>query len=193
MAITEKLGAIADAIRGKTGKAEKMTLDQMPGEIEGIQAGGGDIVGDNSVPNSVAGMLYAITSGTAKRGSFTLVSPLPKAEHLVFATELERINGFFIFADKYFEATTGPTDSFTGFALWFADKNVTDDGEVQGSNLSETTNWSVLGNVMFLSVPHFSYATARIERGNLYIEPTYGGNSAYTPFGAGLTYYWFAW
>lgn len=41
MAITDKLAAVADAIRGKTGKAEKMTLDQMPGEIEGIQAGGG--------------------------------------------------------------------------------------------------------------------------------------------------------
>ena len=37
MAITDKLAAVADAIRGKTGKAELMTLDQMPGEIEGIQ------------------------------------------------------------------------------------------------------------------------------------------------------------
>ena len=43
MAIIDKLTAVADAIRGKTGKAEKMSLDQMPGEIEGIQTGGGDI------------------------------------------------------------------------------------------------------------------------------------------------------
>ena len=41
MALTEKLKAIADAIRGKTGKAEEMTLDQMPTEIEVIQSGGG--------------------------------------------------------------------------------------------------------------------------------------------------------
>ena len=42
MALTDKLTAIADAIRGKTGKSDSMTLDQMPTEIAGIQAGGGD-------------------------------------------------------------------------------------------------------------------------------------------------------
>ena len=41
MALTEKLKAIADAIRGKTGKTDGLTLDQMPTEIEGIQSGGG--------------------------------------------------------------------------------------------------------------------------------------------------------
>lgn len=41
MALTEKLGNIADAIRGKTGKTEEMTLEQMVTEIEGIQVGGG--------------------------------------------------------------------------------------------------------------------------------------------------------
>lgn len=41
MALTDKLTAIANAIRGKTGKADSLTLDQMPGEIEGIQTGGG--------------------------------------------------------------------------------------------------------------------------------------------------------
>ena len=41
MALIEKLTAIADAIRGKTGKTDKLTLEQMPGEIEGIEAGGG--------------------------------------------------------------------------------------------------------------------------------------------------------
>lgn len=41
MALTDKLTAIADAIRGKTGKSDSMTLDQMPTEIAGIQAGGG--------------------------------------------------------------------------------------------------------------------------------------------------------
>ena len=41
MAITDKLTAIADAIRGKTGKTDALTLDQMPGEIAGIQTGGG--------------------------------------------------------------------------------------------------------------------------------------------------------
>lgn len=40
MALTDKLSAIADAIRAKTGKDTLLTLAEMPAEIEGIQAGG---------------------------------------------------------------------------------------------------------------------------------------------------------
>lgn len=39
MALTDKLTAIADAIRDKTGKTNTMTLDQMPTEIENIGGG----------------------------------------------------------------------------------------------------------------------------------------------------------
>ena len=39
MALTDKLSAIGDAIRAKTGKEEKLTLDQMPDEIAGISGG----------------------------------------------------------------------------------------------------------------------------------------------------------
>ena len=42
MALTDKLSAIGAAIRAKTGKTDKLTLDEMPTEIEGIQTGGGD-------------------------------------------------------------------------------------------------------------------------------------------------------
>lgn len=41
MALTDKLTNIADAIRGKTGKTEELTLDQMATEIAGIETGGG--------------------------------------------------------------------------------------------------------------------------------------------------------
>ena len=41
MALTDKLSAIGEAIRAKTGKSDKLTLDQMPGEIAGITGGGG--------------------------------------------------------------------------------------------------------------------------------------------------------
>lgn len=40
MALTDKLAAIANAIRAKTGKADKMVLDDMPDEIAGIETGG---------------------------------------------------------------------------------------------------------------------------------------------------------
>lgn len=51
MALTDKLTAIADAIRVKTGKTDGMTLEQMPTEIAGIEAGGGsDITLLENVP-----------------------------------------------------------------------------------------------------------------------------------------------
>ena len=41
MALTNKLTAIADAIREKTGSTEPLTLDAMPSAISGITTGGG--------------------------------------------------------------------------------------------------------------------------------------------------------
>ena len=56
MALTDKLTAVADAIRNKTGKTEVMTLDQMPVEIDGINTGGGQInTGTCSVKIAVPG------------------------------------------------------------------------------------------------------------------------------------------
>lgn len=43
MALTDKLSAIGDAIRAKTGKSGLITLDEMPIEIAGIQTGSADI------------------------------------------------------------------------------------------------------------------------------------------------------
>ena len=43
MAITKKLTAIGDAIRNKTGKTDKLTLDNMVTEINGITTGGGSV------------------------------------------------------------------------------------------------------------------------------------------------------
>lgn len=55
MALINKLTAIADSIREKTGKTNMLTLDQMPLEIAGIQTGvelGFEVVGGTSAPNS---------------------------------------------------------------------------------------------------------------------------------------------
>ena len=42
MALTNKLKAIADAIRTKTGKTDTMTLEQMVTEISNISVGSGE-------------------------------------------------------------------------------------------------------------------------------------------------------
>ena len=41
MALTDKLSAVGNAIRVKTGKTALLTLDEMPAEIASIQTGGG--------------------------------------------------------------------------------------------------------------------------------------------------------
>lgn len=43
MALINKLSAIGEAIREKTGKEDLLTLDEMPVEIRGIETGGGGI------------------------------------------------------------------------------------------------------------------------------------------------------
>ena len=43
MALTNKLSAIGNAIREKTGGTDLLTLDQMPAEIANIQSGGGEV------------------------------------------------------------------------------------------------------------------------------------------------------
>ena len=44
MSVNEKMTAIADASRGKTGKTDSLTLDQMATAISGIQVGTGAVV-----------------------------------------------------------------------------------------------------------------------------------------------------
>lgn len=68
MALTDKLTNIADAIRGKTGGTEGLTLDQMATEIAGIETGGGfpqkfyetDFILED---NSVSGVVCTISTG----------------------------------------------------------------------------------------------------------------------------------
>lgn len=43
MALIDKLSAIGDAIREKTGKEDLLTLDEMPAEISAIETGGGEL------------------------------------------------------------------------------------------------------------------------------------------------------
>lgn len=60
MSVNSKLTAIADAIRGKTGGTEDLTLDTMATEIAGIEAGGGGNPLDYAV--SISRMFHAMTT-----------------------------------------------------------------------------------------------------------------------------------
>lgn len=60
MALTDKLTAIGNAIREKTGGTDLLTLDQMPTEIANIQGGGG---GDVSYPSELTSKITYWNAG----------------------------------------------------------------------------------------------------------------------------------
>lgn len=77
MALTDKLTAIADAIRGKTGKTEEMTLDQMATEIGEIEAGGG------ALPDGVSNMTYGEFIPASDVSTMTIEHGLGEKPHIV--------------------------------------------------------------------------------------------------------------
>lgn len=62
MALTDKLSAIGDAIRVKTGKTDLIPLDQMPTEIASIKGGGG-----GATMKTVVGTLPLTVDGVGQR------------------------------------------------------------------------------------------------------------------------------
>lgn len=65
MALTDKLTAIANAIRAKTGGSDLLTLDEMPQEIQSIQTGGG---GDTALADSIlSGTVTSYSSNTLSK------------------------------------------------------------------------------------------------------------------------------
>lgn len=68
MALTDKLTAIADAIRAKTGSTAKLTLEQMPAEIAGISGGDSDEIKEAVVARSFT----TFSSNATKIGDYAL-------------------------------------------------------------------------------------------------------------------------
>lgn len=77
MALTDKLTAIANAIRSKTGGSDLLTLDEMPQEIQSIQTGGGG-TSDTSLSDSIIdGTITSYSSDTLTEVAEYGLSHLP--------------------------------------------------------------------------------------------------------------------
>ena len=66
MALTNKLSAIGNAIRSKTGGTELLTLDQMPTAIASIETGGGKVEGTFTLINDATPPQIEHNLGTSK-------------------------------------------------------------------------------------------------------------------------------
>lgn len=64
MALTDKLSAIGDAIRAKTGKSDLLSLDAMPAEIASIQTSSGG--GSGNFVETIKSYEYEITTTSGK-------------------------------------------------------------------------------------------------------------------------------
>lgn len=93
MALTDKLSAIGNAIRSKTGGTELLTLDQMPTEIANIQTGGGGdipeealiITGDCSYRFANNGWNWFVET----YGNRITTKDITNLEHMFYFTKLE--------------------------------------------------------------------------------------------------------
>lgn len=102
--LTDKITAVADAIREKTGKSEKMTLAEMPAEIAGIKTGGGTVksyeVDDVTFYDFDGTIIYSCSMADAQ--NLTKLPTPPEHEGLVFQEwnwTLEQIKSSSVGAD----------------------------------------------------------------------------------------------
>ena len=122
MALTDKLTAIANAIREKTGGTELLTLDQMPAEIAGIETGGGDIVhGTFSISSETTE--FTLEHGlSAKPSGFIIIAPAVSAgfglKALVYAASDTTSN-----RERYAYTTSSAPSSSEDYSYGFRSNN----------------------------------------------------------------------
>lgn len=185
MALTDKLTAIADAIRAKGGTTELLTLEGMVDAISAIETGGGGIkIGQETPSPNWSNLFWALENGTAKTGTFLLASPLASGEHLIFSSGLSSINGImFMNIDRTEASESSATGSLEG--IWF-NFGFFSDGVLLFSVVRNTSGTKT-GAVLTIRGKY------RIDVGDFYVTPDYGGSNQYTPFRPKETYRWVAW
>lgn len=86
MALTDKLTSIADAIRRKTGKTDKLTLDAMVTEIDGIETGSGT-KGDftlEEIKDFVTGCSWDYESDNVRKVASAVIATMTKIPDYAF-------------------------------------------------------------------------------------------------------------
>lgn len=182
MALIDKLTAIADAVRAKTGGTELLTLDEIAAAVGGISGGGNAVqIGQGTPSPNFMNLFYALEQGTAATGTFMLASPL-SGETLIFSSGLSALNGILLVNTDRTEYAGANVDGI------FFSIGLFSEGELMLSfYLNTPTNHSPKSTSFIVR------GTWRIDGGDLYVTPDYKNNKQYTPFRPGETYRWVAW
>lgn len=150
MALIEKLTAIADAIRGKTGGTEGMTLEAMVSAIEGIEAGGG------------GGLPAGITE--IQTGSWTQATN-DSSGSFTIPHGCSRTPRFIIVNSDYATSGASVSNSVQLVAATYGD-----DGNISGSGQLAGGSSGTGGNLTWdnVNMTFFNYTARRWRQGNTY-------------------------
>lgn len=157
MALIEKLNAIGDAIRAKTGKSEKLTLDEMPIEIASLSdAGGGETMVGTWIFNEVLDLPefdfyfnFVLTNVADSPPFYNLYSEGDGTLYYFDVDDTDHVpyeNGAWIYPDwRTITITEEPTDA--GCIAWLkanGRKAAYEDGFAEGEKaiLSAFVDWS---------------------------------------------------
>lgn len=164
MALTDKLSAIGDAIREKTGGTELITLDNMPAEILAIQSGGGD-----ELPTTVTGGSYWNYDGHWD----WFIEAVPELT-VEFANDLSNMFNYSSLTDlshvtiKHTKATT----SFAGNSMFNNCTNLTALPKIRFQGSLNNLNYFFSGCENLVEIPKYFFAGVDDE-GNWNTEGLY--------------------
>lgn len=179
--IKAKLQSLIAQSNAATGNTDGDLTAAIAALIAGYGSGGGNAVqiGQESPSPSFMNLFYALEQGTAVTGTFTLASAL-SGETLIFSSGLAALNGIML-VNK--DRTTKESNQE---GLWLSIVLLSD-GDIAFSFVLNTTYTASSGGI----APRIS--SYRFDGGDLYVTPTFGGSTQYTPFRVGETYLWVAW
>lgn len=166
MALTEKLTNIADAIRTKTGSADKLTLDGMATAIAGIQTGGGSGGG-------TSGIYMAKVTLAENAHSFEIVHNLGTTDILLAAVWAET-KGDFV-----------PDVSGT-LAKWWAKTDI--NTRRGGNGFCPGYSWNLTNSYADSQAPNISsYESLTITENSVTFPKASSSSTGYVYY-AGITY-----
>lgn len=135
MALTDKLTAIADAVRAKTGGAERLTLEEMAAEISGISGRNVIIIGTENLHDNSTDTADKYLTGSGTEALYTgwsVTDYIPIKANTLYAikacntTQIKGIYSEIYNSDKEFNSNLGAggfSSLATGFVLFIATLN----------------------------------------------------------------------